>query len=272
MGRHRSSHRIHSQRGHPSHHHSGHDHVGNSRFDHVQEPLFEPHNPHGTHPLELNSISLLNPSLDQRAGQDNVLRWLSQTADQESHHWSDEKQVGGNYHLGSQRDTRSPRYSLWRPHGVITTVNEVHPIRPVSPGHQRKSRRRRPESSDSSIISGPQVITETPRKRHRPVSIQEGSPTPESCSNSRRDMPPPAASHGESPRFEKRPRHRTREDKYETMKSRRSQSKHASSKTHRKLDKNKKKGIPTGKNVMSNFTSNAVLNDRITVSNILRAP
>ena len=267
MGRHRSSRHIHSQQVHLSDCHSGHDHVSNGRFDYAREQLFEPHETHATRPLDLNSNNLLNSPLEQRAEQDNVWRWLSQTSDQQPHHWSDEKQVDDNRHLHSHGHTRRPEYSSWRPHGVVATVNEVHPARPLSFGHQKRSRRRRPESSDSSIISGPQVIAETPRKRHRPVSTRDNSSIP---SNSRRDMPPPASSHRESPRFEKRPRHGTRGDKYETAKNKKSHSKQTSSKAHRKPDKKKRKGISTGKNVMSNFTSNAVLNDRITVSNIPR--
>ncbi|XXG94784.1 hypothetical protein Hte_001042 [Hypoxylon texense] len=70
--------------------------------------------------------------------------------------------------------------------------------------------------------------------------------------------------------FEKRPRRKTREDRYETGKKKRhrveeNDADHGDHQKKKRKRSEKKKSMASSKNVVNNFTSGAVLNDRITV-------
>ncbi|KAI1177600.1 hypothetical protein F4777DRAFT_199855 [Nemania sp. FL0916] len=74
--------------------------------------------------------------------------------------------------------------------------------------------------------------------------------------------------------FEKRPRHKTRADKYDTKKSGDGKKRKGTQKQDdngpNKPKSKKRKHPATGKNVMSNFNSGSILNDRITVQPSLK--
>ncbi|KAI1806463.1 hypothetical protein F4811DRAFT_150001 [Daldinia bambusicola] len=144
------------------------------------------------------------------------------------------------------------------------------PFDTLAPKNSSKSTRRRTALSDSSLISGFENTMKPP------------SPTPDSAREDHVDSstsrlpkdaafwPPdasPATSHADQrPDFEKKPRRKTREDKYE-MKKREHihKEKDVSHQDKKRKKSEKRKSIASSKNVMGNFTSNAVLNDRITV-------
>lgn len=79
---------------------------------------------------------------------------------------------------------------------------------------------------------------------------------------------PPTSCASAARAFEKRPRHKTRADKYDAKKlgSRKKRKKPSDEEQHQpRKSKSRRKHLAIGKNVMNNFTSDAVLNDRITV-------
>ena len=225
--------------------------------------LPEPDDAHRAYkPHDHSSYSYVNET-----GQDNVWRWLSQTDD---HHGptegSDQESMECRRYKGSRHRPRCSEDSPWYAHGNPTTFNQSLPARNPFPNRQRTSKRTQPQSADSSIISELQIPVGTQRKRHRPATVLERSATPESSELVPQELPPSASLRDGPSHFEKRPRHKTREDKYESKKSKGHQPEGASSKPRRKSEKTKRKAIASGKNVMNNFISDAVLNDRITVS------
>ena len=266
MGRHNHPRPVDSQRAHQPSGHIGYGHKNDDRYESYEKQCFKPPTPR---PLELNNANLLSPSLEPRARQDNVWRWLSQTTARETHHrrseGRDQERVYNRHISDSRRASECSEDSPWNPHENPTAAKGTLLALPVSSSHQRKPRRRRPQSTDSSIISGLRISAESPRKRYRSASVREHNATSEYSSHLHQDLPPSASSLDQPSRFEKKPRRKTREDKYESKKCKRSQTKNDSSKPRRKSDK-KKRVIGSGKHLMNNFTSDAVLNDRITVS------
>ncbi|KAI1470092.1 uncharacterized protein F4812DRAFT_313816 [Daldinia caldariorum] len=166
----------------------------------------------------------------------------------------------------------SPRYDFPR----NCTHQLGSPFNTPAQKNSSKPTRRRIALSDSSFISGFENTMKPP------------SPTPDSTREDHMDsatskLPKDAAlwpldassatSHADERRnFEKKPRRKTREDKYEMKKREHShKERHAMPRSnHHHRDKmrkktEKRKSMASSKNVMDNFTSNAVLNDRITV-------
>ncbi|KAJ8129800.1 hypothetical protein O1611_g3831 [Lasiodiplodia mahajangana] len=157
---------------------------------------------------------------------------------------------------------------LWRP-------QHIPPARGSSPPRlllpTRNPKRYKRGSDDSSLISdlgplrGPRkqsyiqsTLEQAEGSRHKPLDEVEVGTSASS----------PVSHVGAVPAFEKQPRHKTRADKYETKKSgdrkTRGEMRDRGEEPPRKSKSRKRKPIATGKNVMNNFTSEAVLNDRIT--------
>ncbi|KAI1127917.1 hypothetical protein F5Y10DRAFT_265625 [Nemania abortiva] len=159
---------------------------------------------------------------------------------------------------------------LWRPQHIPPAQGSSPPRLPLPTRNPKRYKR---DSHDSSLISdlsplrGPRkrsYVRSTSERaedsRHYPLDEAEVGATSASS---------PTSHVGAVPTFEKRPRYKTRADKYETKKSGDRKKKGEIQKQGRdrprKPKSGKKKHIPIGKNVMNNFTSEAVLNDRITV-------
>ncbi|KAF3060923.1 hypothetical protein GL218_03413 [Daldinia childiae] len=148
------------------------------------------------------------------------------------------------------------------------------PLETSGPKDARKSTRRRAVPSDSSFISGFENTTKPPS--YTPGSAQGGhvdtltARAPRDADLVHLDASSTTSRADERPNFEKRPRRKTREDKYETKKRNRNPEEgsavdHSNRRSKKRKKVEKRKSMASSKNVMNNFTSNAVLNDRITV-------
>ncbi|KAK1981982.1 hypothetical protein LZ30DRAFT_60713 [Colletotrichum cereale] len=132
--------------------------------------------------------------------------------------------------------------SAWMPHGL-----------PLEDAHRRSHKRTR--SQDSSIIANPaEVAALLPptTRRHRNKKSTEPNDTI--------DLPGTP-----SPRFEKRPRHKTREDRYDTQERVRQRVKKGQEKRRAPSNDLPRKMSSSGRGVMDNFRSEVILNDRLTL-------
>ncbi|TGJ85231.1 hypothetical protein E0Z10_g3567 [Xylaria hypoxylon] len=172
---------------------------------------------------------------------------------------------------GRQRRRRADR--LWRPQHIPPAQGSSPPRIPPPINPQRNSKRYKRNSGDSSLISDL-----SPRRELRGwVSTEATSEHEESLHYKPLDevevatvTSSPTSHIGMvEPAFEKRPRHKTRADKYDTKKPKdrkRSEEQRDQDKYQPRVSKSKKrKHVVTGKNVMRNFNSGAVTNDRITI-------
>lgn len=148
------------------------------------------------------------------------------------------------------------------------------PFETSGPKDSRKSTRRRTAPSDSSLISGFENTTKPPS--YTPGSVQGDhvdtltARAPRDADLVHLDASSTISHADEGPNFEKRPRRKTREDKYETKKRKRNHEEgsavdHSNHRSKKRKKVDKRKSMASSKNVVNNFTSNAVLNDRITV-------
>lgn len=106
-------------------------------------------------------------------------------------------------------------------------------------------------------------ITRAPRDRPLRASTEYR----DDRSSRREELTIPASSStGKEKRYAKRPRKKTRPDRYDTRKhnSKPSKQRETTRKQHRR--KERKKELRSGKEVMQNFSSNALSNDRVIVS------
>ncbi|KAI0818114.1 hypothetical protein GGR55DRAFT_673945 [Xylaria sp. FL0064] len=171
-----------------------------------------------------------------------------------------------------QRPGRVDR--LWRPQHIPIGESSSSPRPPLLTNLDKNSKRHKRNSDDSSLVSELGLCQE-------PQKWDWNESTPGHGKNSRcssLDETKVGALDASSPdspirkrkqTFEKRPRHKTRPDKYDTKKSNgrdgranvTGQGKHQS----RGSKSKKRKHAVNGKNVMKNFTSEAVTSGRITV-------
>ncbi|KAI0382001.1 hypothetical protein F5Y04DRAFT_288155 [Hypomontagnella monticulosa] len=139
--------------------------------------------------------------------------------------------------------------------------------------------RNRAAPSDSSFISGFENSTKPPD--YHPDSIHQDRDDMPSAKPLREICQEPSEASSatsqvnERLKFEKRPRHKTRDDKYETKRKKqaREPERTTSQDGHRKKKRKKtekRKHTVSSRNVVNNFTSDAVLNERITVQPHLR--
>ncbi len=279
MGRHKPlrathTHRFNQSPGHRSRHRSGNGQDGYS--------------PYESHPgyqrIALNNANLLPEALfgalEQQPPHETVWQWLSQTDNQEDDNQhnkrSHQDQVNEHHHHRShQTHVTQSGGPTGRPRHITSTA-EHRQLSPLTTTRHINSGRRRPTSTDSSIISGFQPRQEISEKGVTLDSTQDCSTTsrgPYEELPAHQFSSPPATHPEELTRFEKRPRYKTREDKYDSKK-RKTRHKQESTgkakhKTRQKPEKKRKKAVTSGKNIMNNFTSGAVLNDRITVRNTM---
>ncbi|KAG7058780.1 hypothetical protein JMJ77_0006151 [Colletotrichum scovillei] len=147
--------------------------------------------------------------------------------------------------LHSNQDKSNAQTPEWRPHG-ISLQNAVQG------GHKRAP------SRDSSII--PEPVT----KKARPsIAVISHGPIHRSPVTGVTDFPISVDS--SPPRFEKRTRHKTREDRYDSRKKQKEKRRRAPEETTRRSEDVPKKPILSGRDVMNNFQPEAVLNDRLTL-------
>ncbi|KAI2629610.1 hypothetical protein GGR54DRAFT_270036 [Hypoxylon sp. NC1633] len=218
-----------------------------------------------------------------------VESWLDQTASQNppppsSRSQDRPKDAAGDSHASRPLDTTSPYNKhlgradpRWRPRHVFPSGNLRQldpPLQSLELGDSRRSTRRRTAPSDSSIISGFENSTKARDYNPEPIRHDHGMNSPTRPPRETALAPMYASSttsHLDEPTsFEKRPRRKTREDKYETKKKKRSRGQDFATDhddDHRKKRKNTGKRKPgmSSKHVVNNFTSGAVFNDRITV-------
>ncbi|KAI1780118.1 hypothetical protein F4818DRAFT_166293 [Hypoxylon cercidicola] len=218
---------------------------------------------------------------------DVVENWLEQNARQCPHPDPSRSQGHRGDVIGDDRPPRlhdaTPPYNKhskhadpgWRPRHVFpgNSVRQSGPLQELGLGDARKSTRRWAAPSDSSFISG--FENSTMPLKHDPESARReygNTPLVHPLREAGLDHlnASSTTSHiDESVKFEKRPRHKTREDKYETGKKRRrgeeNNADHGDHQKKKRKKSEKRKSMASSKNVVNNFTSDAVLNDRITV-------
>ncbi|KAI2473514.1 hypothetical protein F4781DRAFT_136254 [Annulohypoxylon bovei var. microspora] len=235
------------------------------------------------------AIANSNRTSQPQTRYDIVENWLAQTARQSPHPYpraSDghRKEDADNHHPSRPLNAIAPYNKHPRPvdqkwsprHGfpIDSLPQSVSPFRDLGMRDPRKSTRRRTTPSDSSFISGFGNTTKPPDHGPGPIP-QAREKIPPARSPREAGLAPPDASSitshvDEQMNFEKRPRRKTRDDKYETKKKKQDHEKGGSGgyEDHRRKKRKKaekRKSMISSKNVVNNFASNAVLNDRITV-------
>ncbi|KAI0468664.1 hypothetical protein F4859DRAFT_197293 [Xylaria cf. heliscus] len=158
---------------------------------------------------------------------------------------------------------------LWRPQHIPPAQGSSPPRFPLSTNRERNSKRYKQNSHDSSLIGdlspckevlGLGYIEATSEydesSHHEPLDGAEVGTTGHSS---------PKSHQSTTPIFERRPRHKTKADKYDIKKSGDCKRREKDENYPRRSKRSKRGPIVTGKNVMKNFTSEAVFNDRITV-------
>ncbi|KAI1736951.1 hypothetical protein F4680DRAFT_245288 [Xylaria scruposa] len=158
---------------------------------------------------------------------------------------------------------------LWRPQHIPPAQGSLPPRFPLPTHRNTKTKQYKQNSADSSLISDL-----APHQELQEIGyVKTNSEHDESSSHNPLDDAEVDTADASSPMshksialvFKKRRRHKTKADKYDTKKSEdRKRSKEGEHRPRRSKS-NRRRPIVTGKNVMKNFTSEAVLNDRITV-------
>ncbi|KAI1096084.1 hypothetical protein F5B19DRAFT_218935 [Rostrohypoxylon terebratum] len=219
---------------------------------------------------------------------DIVENWLAQTA-RRSPHPSPRNSQGRrredahSHHPSRPLNTiapynKHPRHvdQRWSPRHGFPADNlpqAASPFRDPGMRDPRKSRRVRITTSDSSFISGFGNSTRPPDHGPGPIlQVRENTPpvrSPREEGLAPLDTSSTTSHVDDHTNFEKRPRHKTREDKYETKKRKRGHEDgtrgHEEDRRKKRKKAQGKKSAMSSKNVVNKFTSDAVLNDRITV-------
>ncbi|KAI0911665.1 hypothetical protein F4823DRAFT_560779 [Ustulina deusta] len=171
-----------------------------------------------------------------------------------------------------QRPRRVDR--SWRPLHIPPAQGSSHSHLPLLTNPQKKLKRYKRNSGDSSLISSlgrrrelqEWNCTETASEHEKGSRYKSLDETEVGTVGA---LSPMSHIGVMVPAFEKRPRHKTRPDKYDTKqlrgRKRRGKVPDQDEDQPRGSKSKKEKHVLTGKNVMKNFTSEAVTNDRITV-------
>lgn len=224
---------------------------------------------------------------DQRTGHDMVQNWLAQStiANQNYPTASEDDHAGpANTHQYYDPDLHERRQFRSLPHDTRRSAPPRPPESPFQAGTRRRSppqgheyspNSRKRALSDSSILSACKNQRLSPKDRHNASYHASALHGPAPAELSRRleviaqgpgsdelDSPIPAYR-------SKKPRNKTRDDKYEYKKNkhrnRKSTEDRPPPKPSKRKREDKKRAMKCSKNVMSNWASKAVLNDRITV-------
>ncbi|TVY59073.1 hypothetical protein LSUE1_G009563 [Lachnellula suecica] len=262
---------------HHRHDHRAHERRAKDSADHGRN---ERHRKHGQERLDKHSSkipiyddrkdrphlkqSLAGPALSGDNGY--VRRWLTQTEDDVEKNTRRSKKV-----------ENFPKYedSRLKAHQAFGIVN--HPQFDLKDGEaRRKSKRRHNSSSDSSLLEAPRrpisrpVIPEKedrglserqeqatiPHKKRKAETIELDTASVSSQSGHAKET------------FEKRARHKTKEDRYEPKKKRRKsetvEKKRSGTKPEKKSDR-KKAAKKAGEDLVRNFSSKSIGQERLTI-------
>ncbi|KAI1828538.1 hypothetical protein F4861DRAFT_7519 [Xylaria intraflava] len=172
-------------------------------------------------------------------------------------------------HISPSRPTPRNIDPLWRPQHILPDQESLSHLPLLD--RERKIHKRKPSSS--SIISPSSPCRELWGLDHavnspnRQESARYKPPNDDKVSSEGASSPLPRIIPAQA--FEKRPRYKTKADKYDTRKlgGHESNDKSPDRGANRPNGSRprRKKRHTTGKNVMNHFTSDAVLNDRITI-------
>ncbi|KAK5990582.1 hypothetical protein PT974_08851 [Cladobotryum mycophilum] len=180
------------------------------------------------------------------------------------HSWL--KQVPKPSHNDSLRDNHrhgAPKYDdrpSWHPHGL--------PLARIKTNHEELDY----QSSDLFIKDRPESIPSSNKENHdkSATNFRHGN---DPYKRKRRPVsagPDLAASTTEEHLFEKQPRRKAREDRYQTRKERDNEGMVETVKISRSRKKHnsRKRGLQSSRDVMENFSSDAIAKRRITVSSL----
>ncbi|KAK8139802.1 hypothetical protein PG984_000925 [Apiospora sp. TS-2023a] len=219
----------------------------------------------------------------QRTGQDMVENWLAQStiANQNYPTASEDHAEPANTHqyydLPEQRHFRSlpldaRRSALPRP--PESPVEATTRLRSPLQGFEHPPNSRKRALSDSSILSVCENQRLSPKDHYNAYHHASALPGPAPAELSRRLEVIAQGSDSDEPASpipayrSKKPRDKTRDDKYEYKKdkhhTRKPNEDRPPSKPSKRRREGKKRAMPSSKNVMSNWASKAVLNGRIT--------
>ncbi|KAI1279194.1 hypothetical protein F5Y07DRAFT_51915 [Xylaria sp. FL0933] len=255
---------------HRRHHHHSHHHAAAQPTDRSQ-------------PLSLGRLNRESHAPDSHAA---VERWLGQLAapvpakrlvsppsrNQPLHRGKRLRPQDSYGNSPRQRPGRVDR--LWRSQHIPLGQGSSPPHPPLLTNLDKNSKRHKRNSDDSSLVSELSLRREPQKWDCNETAPGHGksphcSPLDETKVRALDASSPVSHIGTREPTFEKRPRHKTRPDKYDTKKSHvregranvTDQGKHQS----RGSKSKKRKHAVNGKNVMKNFTSDAVTSGRITV-------
>lgn len=229
----------------------------------------------------------------QRAGHDMVQNWLAQsTIANQNYPTASEDHAGPTnthqyYDLHEQRQVRSPPLDTRRsalPHQPEPPF-DVHVgtrLRSPPQGFEHSPKSRKRPLSDSSILSVCKNQRLSPKDRYSAFHQARALHGPAPAELSRRLKAISQGADSDEPSSpipayrSKKPRNKTREDKYEHKKdkhrARKSTEDQPPPKPSKRKKEDKKRAMTSSKNVMSNWASKAVLNDRITVCQFFGNP
>ncbi|ORY66015.1 uncharacterized protein BCR38DRAFT_429017 [Pseudomassariella vexata] len=246
---------------HGHQHSQGHHHA---RDEYFAEPSDGPHPKRRRRSHHENDIAQgnLNRAIDQRTGNDLVESWLEQTGD-----------PGRRKPLSRLKEQEQPP-TIGRSRPRLQRY-EVSPLLSLGPSRIRRRARRGLASHNSSLLSGfenDKAIVQNLSPPPRREFPDDDTPSPEQQrkfeANHLDDLSIELSSSG-AYRFEKRPRHKTREDKYDKIQKKHKRERSKDRGRHHRKKRNgkyeKRRALTSSKNVISNFNSDAVMNDRITV-------
>lgn len=200
--------------------------------------------------------------------------------------WLDDIQASGSgfiagnpphYKASNSKPLHQPQSlspAPWAPHGLplpLSLSKGLGISRLMSqPRETRRNKRQRSLSDDSSFIA-PKESADNHRTQRSRSGLAARDEYYERGNTKRQPGSGPEES-GSSPapsspdhNFEKRPRHKTRSDRYDTVKD------HDSGKEKKRKKKKKIDHLASSREVMDNFNSHSILSDRITVSTVLSA-
>ncbi|KAI1083096.1 hypothetical protein F5B20DRAFT_577480 [Whalleya microplaca] len=265
----------------PPQHHRTHHHRHHHRRRNGKSTSRSSNGGHHSKRQRLAQNSIVNPGnlyrmTQSQTGHSMVENWLEQTANQTAGQtpcsWrrSPRHQEEGPLDVALSSNRRPARVDPgWNLRHVFPITNTPTPPRPLGERGTRNSKRQRRSFSDSSFISGFENCARTPDNGHEPLSRE--------CKDTGLDPVDTSSvvSHiDQAETFEKRPRHKTRTGKYDRRKKREHEREKTKGHDERRAKRAKKSGkrkhMASSKDVVDNFASDAVLNDRITIQPSLR--
>ncbi|KAI1873194.1 uncharacterized protein JN550_003447 [Neoarthrinium moseri] len=275
------------------HHHHRHDH-GQGTVHHAHDPCDDSHvklrtrRRHRGHAAEGNS----NQATAGPACLGLVESWLASTTDLDLDSKDGPTDAAASTAAHRRRSLRDgakvrppelqDNHARRRPQPLLLRSDDT---RSPLPGPYRDNHRlpakKRPMSDDSSLLSfdglervsspqGPPPLQQRVRVSHEtpPVPSRDVVDASDGHMSSQKSATPKHQS------FERRLRHRTRQDRYDTRKQNpkpaKSEGKAQSQVSSRWRENDRRRNSLTGKNVMNKYHSAAVMNDRITIPYALK--